>query len=448
MDQPTTSPTVEPNIVVEHREELIFLLREAAELEHMLMCEYLFAIFSLKRATSEGVTEAQLDAIRRWDRTISRVADQEMLHLTLACNLLTAVGAGPHFGRPNFPQYAKYYPPHVQVALLPFGEAALRHFVFLERPEGLEGEDAPEFTVHDGEARPVAAGPEVVPVAQSYATVGHLYRGIEAGLRRLVERYGEGRVFVGPPEAQLTQRYVHWPELIPVTDLATAQTAIDTIVEQGEGARGDWQEAHYGKFLSVLQEYLALKQQDPTFEPARPVVAARARPAVDVATAQERLLTDPITARVADVFNGAYEVTIQLLNRLFIHTEETEAELAVLYRAALGTMVGVLRPLGVLLSTLPVGAAFPGRTAGPSFAYYRAAYHLPHRRAAWIVMAEHLQALAEACADLRSSLSAAAGGPAVLTVMETKLREHAAALAQQIDPTPPPPESRPAAAGG
>ena len=48
--------TKEPPIVIEDREELIFMLSEAAALEHMIMCEYLFAAFSLKREVSEGVT--------------------------------------------------------------------------------------------------------------------------------------------------------------------------------------------------------------------------------------------------------------------------------------------------------------------------------------------------------------------------------------------------------
>jgi hypothetical protein len=34
---------VEPPVRVERREELVWLLTEACELEHGLMCEYLFA---------------------------------------------------------------------------------------------------------------------------------------------------------------------------------------------------------------------------------------------------------------------------------------------------------------------------------------------------------------------------------------------------------------------
>ncbi len=120
---------------VETREELIYLLGEACELEHGLMCEYLFAQFSLKREPDEGLTAAQLERVRAWESTVVDVTKQEMLHLALATNLLTALGAAPHFERPNFPILSRWYPPGVQIDLVPFGERALRHFMYLERPE-------------------------------------------------------------------------------------------------------------------------------------------------------------------------------------------------------------------------------------------------------------------------------------------------------------------------
>jgi hypothetical protein len=242
----------EAGIVVENREELIYLMSEASEIEHMLMLEYLFAAFSLKTDESEGLTEEQLGAVRRWEGLILEVAAQEMLHLALWGNLLTAIGGAPNFDRPNFPQPVKYYPPGFQLALLPFSEQALGNFVFNERPEGMEY-DAPELEL----ARETMSFPitdVVVPHEPQFATQGYLYRAIEQGFEYLVEKYGEQRVFIGPPEAQATQRYFWWPELVPVTDLASAQAAIDTIVEQGEGARGDRHEAHFGKFLRVLVE--------------------------------------------------------------------------------------------------------------------------------------------------------------------------------------------------
>ena len=52
----------ETRIVVAHREHLWWLLAEAAQLEHMIMCQYLFAEFSLKNGTSEGLTDEQAEA--------------------------------------------------------------------------------------------------------------------------------------------------------------------------------------------------------------------------------------------------------------------------------------------------------------------------------------------------------------------------------------------------
>ena len=88
---------------IENRAQLIYLLTEAAELEHGVMCSYLFAAFSIKQDVKEGVTEEQLGIIRHWRGTILQIAIQEIVHMSLACNLLTAVGGAPHLHRPNLP---------------------------------------------------------------------------------------------------------------------------------------------------------------------------------------------------------------------------------------------------------------------------------------------------------------------------------------------------------
>src|SRR4029450_11980869 len=120
-------------------------------------------------------------------------------------------------------------------------------------------------------------------VPEDSPPVAHLYRGIEHGLQRLVERHGEGAVFIGPPGAQATTEVFEWPELTAVTDLASAKAAIELIVGQGEGARGDWPNAHFGRFVALLDEYLAARAADPGFEPARPVEPAYLRRPPDVA---------------------------------------------------------------------------------------------------------------------------------------------------------------------
>ena len=421
-------------LVVATREELIFLLCEASELEHLLMCEYLFAAFSLKERVEEGLTPEQFEAVRRWERVITSVAVQEMLHLAQASNLLTAIGGMPHFRRPNLPQRAKYYPAEIQLALLPFSEDALRHFIFLERPEDFDDQDAPEFELLGAPFSGVR-GDELVPVAQNFATVGLLYRAIEQGMVVLSTRLGEEQLFVGPPSAQATGEYFRWPDLVPVTDLLSAGKAIEFIVEQGEGARGDWQASHYGRFLKVLEEYLALKQTDPTFEPARAVIPARVRLPRDVNDGP--LLSDPRTAAVSDLFNGCYEALLEVLLRFFLHegagevADARDAEMTSLSDVAVGAMFTVIVPLGRLLTRLPVGPEAPGKTAGPTFDIFRRSYLLPHREAARMILRERLRELADGSAKIGAQFAADAETAArdTLAGAEQSLRELAEAFA-------------------
>src|SRR5438270_8312108 len=351
----------EPPLRVESREELVYLLGEACELEHGLLCEYLYAQFSLKRSVAEGVTPEQLARIQAWEAAIIDVVKQEMLHLALATNILTAIGAAPHFERPNFPILSRWYPPDVQIALVPFGEPALRHFMYLERPEGMAIEDAEGFAALSKMDPLRNDDPQLTAGPEEWHTVGHLYRGIEAGLAHLVDRHGEAGVFIGPPEAQATTQVFEWPQLTAVTDLASASRAIEVIVEQGEGARGDWVNSHFGKFVGILEDYLAERAADPSFEPARPVMPVYLREPPDVEAVT--LIEDPLTQRVADLFNAVYEVVLQSQSRYFVHQGETPQELETLAKTVKHLMNRVMRSLGPVLTSLPVGLKFPGRTA-------------------------------------------------------------------------------------
>jgi CDGSH-type Zn-finger protein/truncated hemoglobin YjbI len=386
----------EAPFVIEHREALIYMLCEAAELEHGIMCQYLFAAFSLKQTEDEGLTKGEADAVNRWRRAISHIATEEMLHLALVHNLLSAIGAAPHLGRPNLPAPAHHYPAGVNLTLVPFGEPALRHFMFLERPEGMalkgaEGIDAP---VH--EAVPLMAERDIVPQPQDFATVGHLYRSIEQGLAHLAEKFGEQNLFVGPPRAQATTQHFRWPELVAVTDLATAQQAVDTILEQGEGARGHWQQAHFGQFVQILDEYREMLATNSAFDPARPAMFATVRRCEHDDTVPR--ITERVTSRCADLFNVSYEILLQMMERYFAHTDESDAQLGTLADATISLMVGVLKPLGDLITTQPVGPAHPGNTAGPSFElFYENDYLMPHREAAWALLEERVREAANFC---------------------------------------------------
>ena len=388
----------ETRLVVEHREQLWSLLVEAAQIEHMIMCQYLYACFSLKTELDEGLTAGQAEAVARWQETVTGIAIEEMLHLALVMNVMTAIGAAPSLSRPNFPRHSEFLPPGVEFALLPFGTDSLTHFLYLERPEGMERVDAAEFVPAAPPPAPVG-GAEVMPRVQGFLTVGHLYRGIEQGLSDLAGRLGERVLFVGEPRAQATPERFRWPQLIAVTGLASARAALDEIIEQGEGARGDWRSAHYGRFFAIWTEYQKLRGQDPSFEPARPVIPTFTQQPFDIDQPQPQP-TEPVTREVAELFNLGYEVLLQLLTRFFTHTDETDEQLDALVQAALGIMAGVLKPLGAALTRLPMGPGNPGRTAGAAFQmYYQMGNFVPWRNAAWVLLSERATVLAQQCAE-------------------------------------------------
>jgi len=347
----------EQEIVIEDREELIFLLTEAATLEHMVMCGYLYSAFSMKHAEGEGLDSEELKLVGRWDRTVSQVAVQEMLHLSLVNNLLTAIGAAPNLMRPNFPVRSKYFSSTVQMALLPFGEQALRHFMYLERPEGSTLQDARSLSkrLQRSEVRDHL---ELVPTGQEFSTIGHLYRGVERGLVHLADRYGEKRLFVGSTLTQATEETFGWPELVVVHDLKSASKAVETIIIEGEGARGDWRKSHFGKFLEVHDEFREARSSRPRFEPANNVIPAYVEDHSDI-TEPVATISDPFTIKVAELFNASYETVMQILTRFFLHVDSSQEELGTLADSAVGMMSEVLQPLGRLMTTLPVGPNHP-----------------------------------------------------------------------------------------
>ena len=109
----------------------------------------------------------------------------------------------------------------------------------------------------------------------------------------------------GHARAQATSTDFRWPELVAVTDLASARRALDTILEQGEGARGHWETAHFGQFVQILGEYRDILAANPAFDPVRPVRFATVRRCEHDESVP--LIGDPVTARCADLFNVAYE---------------------------------------------------------------------------------------------------------------------------------------------
>ena len=200
---------------------------------------------------------------------------------------------------------------------------------------------------------------------------------------------GEENLFLGPSGSQTRGELFGWRELGPISNTDDAVRAIEAIVEQGEGPRGDWRHAHFGRFLSMLNEYLQMRENAPGLEVTRPVLPVLVRP--PETGGEVTLITDPATARVADLCNVAYEVLLHVLYRLMSHIDESAEQIGTLATVSVDLMFDVIEPLADILSTMPVGPEHPGRTAGATFElFYQPDYLLPHRKAAWLVGAELL----------------------------------------------------------
>jgi len=402
-----SDPALGPTLVapVTTREELIYLLSRAAELEHGLACVYLFVCHSLKSDADEGgLTVDQARMVRGWKRKLASVAVEEMLHLAQVTNMLTAIGGAPHFRRTNFPMPSTAFPFGIELMLEPFSTTTIERLVCYEMPEA--GVLAPERQgdyddiksriVTERTAREPAMPTHCAtePFEVDFTTVGEFYHKIETGFDSIPEDV----LFIGPPDAQANARYVDLNgELIAVVDRASACRAIEMIVEQGESPTSEHPDAHFCVFDAIRVEYAReverARAAGETFEPVRPVLANPMTHFYEDASGGN-VIRDELTHNVADLYNVAYDTMLLMLLRFFSHTDESDAELEALSRGTLRLMASVLRPLGEALTKLPAGEAYPGRTAGPGFGYNRDVHLLPHKESAWTFFAERLEQLA------------------------------------------------------
>src|ERR1700733_14580508 len=291
------------------REILINSLYEAAELEHNLMCTYLYAAASLKGA-GEGLAAAELAAVQRWRQTLIGVAIEEMGHLAAVWNITAALGGFPRIGRTNFPLDPGYLPASITVRLAPFNANTLQHFVFLERPQDSDEREGEGFACEHPYVRGTDR-PHLTPMARDYATVGEFYARLSEGVRAFVARHGEAVAFDGDPALQLSQAEVNLAGARPVRCLKTALEAFAAIIEQGEGAPRDSRGSHFQKFLGVRAELQALMAQTSAFNPAfpaatNPVLRRPPRP-------QGRVwIEDADAFATVDLANASYGLMLRL----------------------------------------------------------------------------------------------------------------------------------------
>lgn len=377
------------------REQLIHRLYEAAEIEHNLMCTYLYAAFTLKDA-DDGLSADEAAATARWRRTILHVAIEEMGHLCAVWNITAALGGAPRFGRSNFPIDPGYLPAGVVVKLAPFNEAVLQHFIYLERPKGSAEPDGEGFEP-PVQYRRGGTSPRLTPMGVDYDTVGDFYATLGEDVRRFVERVSEKGAFCGDPTLQLSPDEIDLGGARPVICSKTALAAFDAIVRQGEGAPEDSEDSHYQKFLAVRREYAALRKANGDFRPAfpsavNPVLRRPPRPEGRVWIENEE------AAQCVDIANAAYGLMIRMIGYSYGVARPAPAK-----SIAIDIGIDLMRAMTLFAeraTRLPAGPSNPECHAGMTFVTLRDSAPFPPGAAAHRFFTERLAELAKAAATI------------------------------------------------
>ena len=334
---------VERGASVETREELLAALAVASELEHLLLAQYLFAGYSLKKRPEEGSSPAQLERVRSWERLVLKVAHDEMLHFATVCKLSAAVGGTPHLNRPDIAaEAARAFP--FEMKLERFGAAALKRFIRFETPE-------------DQAAEAFGLAPEL----PEYEYLGELYGQISGAFEHL----GDAAI-VGPAALLEEERWDLRRPVAPVRTAAEAIAAIDVITEEGEGSRTPGPNSHYERFIQVSDELVAELGKG-EFEPARPVVDNPVTKPEHESTGT--LLPDGPVREVAELFNHVYTTVLLLIGQYYAPVDETDTQRSAVAAISRRTMSGIVRPLAEILTELPVDDSGQARAGAPFETY-------------------------------------------------------------------------------
>jgi rubrerythrin len=314
-------------------------LQSAIKLEHATIPLYLYALYSLDPAKN-----AEIAAIT------ASVVVEEMLHMTLAANVLNALGGTPVIDEPGFiPTYPGPLPGGVQseltVSLAPFSTDQLDTFLTIEEPE-----NAIDFPT-------LAAEADVI-------TIGQFYAAISAAIAAL----GDG-AFVDPPRNQVGPDLMD--EAVVVVDVRTAQQALQTIVDQGEGTSVSPLEvvgsgyAHYYRYQQIAKGHLL----EPTGGgPAPEDQYAYTGPAVPFdPSGVYAAPTDPgpyppgsAQALANNNFNYTYTSLLGALHALF-NGDATSTQM----NTAIGLMMSLKEQAIAMMSGVPN----PAVVTGPTFQY-------------------------------------------------------------------------------
>jgi photosystem II stability/assembly factor-like uncharacterized protein len=319
------------------------LLQKAAEVEHALMVQYLYARFSLK-AAADVTDPQQKTSLTAWRSLLFQIAKEEMAHLMVIQNLRLFLDQRPSFERDDFPIPKAVFP--FMLRLEKLTQQSLSKYVVAEAP--LEPENVPNFPVIVQQATG-AAGMPVNHVGVFYALLGVVFA---SGTQEVEQDASQGDSWysmvrqiaylaycqqspstawhlpdgVLHPESQTRQASgTDWIRLpnpgmrVPV--VASRQAAKDALRDiglQGEGpAQAPDMMSHFQRFLAIYTGSQAGTLPFPAADPW-PTLDVPTDPRVSDDTSDPNAITNPVAKDWATLANQRYGLLLGFLEQYFL----------------------------------------------------------------------------------------------------------------------------------
>lgn len=349
---------------LEPRDEAVFLLTAAAEIEHALMVQYLYAAYSV-RVSGDNATQ-----LEEMQDLLFQIAREEMGHLATVQNLLHLIGGPLNFNREHSPYASEIYP--FRFKLEPLTLDSLAKYVIAESPAVLPAafpeEDEALYEQLKNDAKRSNDGREVRHVGPIFARLKELFHGGDQGLRdedfRLDTHPLQARrddwgfeprdLSVGEP---LIIESFDGSDVAQVRSAAAA--AVEKIGAQGEGfdsppAGPGQPESHFERFFDIYKRFRALsdarvqitwpvaENPNTTSAPPEPPDASQMVDVVLEAHAAKGRITHPRARAWAHLFNLRYRLLLGYLSHFLRLSQE-------LYVAGPGARRGDRTARGLLL---------------------------------------------------------------------------------------------------
>lgn len=423
------------------RDYTVMLLHVAAEIEHSLMVQYLFAAYSMG---GPQVPEGLRDDVRGWQEVILGIAKEEMGHLVTVQNLLTVLGGPINLDREDYPWGSDFYP--FAFNLQPLTADSLAKYVVAESPSTWSGPEATAIK----ERAAKASGDYVNRVGALYGRVDailknkdflpdELFHADTLPYQASWDEWGRGYTRGERGQDSGNVPDVKSPELLVfgVFSRDSARKALREIGEQGEAPDADEQDetSHFNRFLGIYRALTRLPedQQALVSRPVaqNPVTAHRLNESQPVGYAAAEVttnpITDPVTALWGHLFNLRYRMLLTDISHAFLLSGPVDNGGVLTGRGALVHRAFAemynLRAVAGRLVERPLEEDVPGGLlAGPPFEmpYSLELPHHDHDR--WLLQRDLVQASQLLTDQLLSTDPAGADDPYLVALRESDRR--------------------------